>query len=360
MQAKKFLVRHVGNMGDMVFLVPPALDMLKKKFPGCHITFVTAWGFKNRKRRFPYFRKQDNWGERNQSGFCIALMLADSRIDQLVHFSTTQLSLTGEICREGNKSFPTWSEKHYEEQKKSGTYDDVFELDVGLSQETNPMDTIYEVLGMKGETYSNYKLYPSKEDMAVAREVMKDAVTPRIVLLESLDGVTARNWDPMKVQQLTAAIKKTYGVEPLWFGSKHIPTYQGRPLTLMENIATLSYCDVGIGVLSGPLHFAAAVGLPTLTLYADHPVNRAAPAYFLNEYISDEQKQHRTLLAPTNYNDIRILKEGSTLAGLTPYEQKVQEFVSWHAPGKQATKSCLAVLTVDEVMSVLTDMLSPA
>ncbi|MEX1112085.1 MAG: glycosyltransferase family 9 protein [Candidatus Andersenbacteria bacterium] len=352
---KKFLVRHIGNMGDMVFFIPPVLETLKKKHPDCHVTLVTAWGYKVNKRKFPSFTKQAYWGERNQSGFSIALMMHDPHIDQLIHWHDTSLSIEGTICVEEGKSFPTWSRKYYEEQKESGEYDGVYELDIGIGHHDNPMDRMYEVVDMSGETYSNYKLYLTDEDKAVAEAVIEQYERPRVVLLEGLEGTTTRGWDPGKIQALEAAIEKKYGAPPIWFGGKYTPVYNGRALTLRENIATLMFCDVAIGVLSGPLHFAAAVGCPTITLYGDMYLHRTAPAYFLNEYISDSKKYHRTIVGPTNWNKLKMLKDDTTFINLTPAEQKVQGYKGWQNPGKQSTKSCLSVITADEVMAVLNE-----
>lgn len=354
---KKFLVRHIGNMGDMVFFVPPVLETLKKKYPDCHITFVTAWGFKVNKRKFPLFSKKAYWGERNQSGFSIALMMHDPNIDQLVHWHDTALSLEGAICVEEGTSFPTWNAEYYEQQKASGEYDGVYELDIGIGHHDNPMERMYEVVGLPEETYSNYKLYLTEEDKAVGKAVMEAYPQPRIVLLEGLEGTTTRGWDPGKIPALEAAIEKGYGTKPIWFGGKYTPAYEGRPLTLRENIATLLYCDVAIGVLSGPLHFAAAVGCPTITLYGDMYLHRTAPAYFLNEYITDPGKHHRTIVGPTNWNNLKMLKDDTTFINLTPVEQKVQGYEGWQRPGRQATKSCLAVITADEIIAVLSEVL---
>ena len=96
------------------------------------------------------------------------------------------------------------------------------------------------------------------------------------------------------------------------------------------------YCDAAIGVLSGPLHFAAAVGLPVLTLICDQPLHRADPAYFLNAYIQEDSKKHRTLLGPTG-SKYGFLKEGSTQISLTPAEWHNQGYVDWNIPGKQAS-----------------------
>jgi ADP-heptose:LPS heptosyltransferase len=345
---KKFLLRHLGNMGDLVFFVPPVLETLKKTYPNCHITFVTAWGYKNSKGR---------WGERNQDGFSLHLLMTNPHIDELIHYHDTQLSPEGSLCFEDGQRFPTWNKPYYEQQKNSGDYSAVYELDFGLGYEDNPLQKMYDKIGLPQETYSHYQLYLTEKDLAVAAEVMAAAPHPRIVLLEGLEGTTTRGWDPEKIPALAKEIEKTFGVTPVWFGSKYPHYYQGRTLTLRENIATLTFCDVALGVLSGPLHFAAAVGLPTLTLYCDQPLHRTAPAYFLNKYITNPAKHHRTLLGPA-CPPYQLLKSTRPSANLTPAEIKTQNFRDWQHPGRQSTKSCLAVITVDEVMTVLQNMVN--
>lgn len=340
----KILVKHVGNMGDFVFFIPPVLETLKKKYPDSHITLVTAWGFKDKKGR---------WGKRNQSGFCIHLAMTDPHIDQLIHYHDTLTDLESTTCKEDGRSFPTWSQKYYEDQKQQ--FDEVYELDFGIKPDDNPIQRMYQALNMPNEIFSNYKIYLTDEDKAIANATIKDADHPRIVLLESLAGETTRSWDPQKAKELEQAIKHKYGVPPIWFGGRYTPDYQGKPLTLRQNIAQLTYFDVGIGVLSGPLHFAAAVGLPTLTLYADQPIERGAPAYFLNSYISDPLKHHRTLLGPSD-TPMQSLKPTKPTS-LTPNELRKQHFHDWNRPGNQSTKSGLAAITVDEVMSVLQEMI---
>lgn len=344
---KRFLVRHVGNMGDMIFFIPPVLSTLKRLYQDCHITFVTAWGFKDQRGR---------WGKRNQGGFCLHLMMTNPHIDQLVHYHDQRLALDKSICHEDGERHATWSEGYYREQKQSGNFDQVFELDFGIGHSENPLTRMYEAIGHPQEDFSHYQIYFKSQDRAVAEYVMKDLPQPRIVLLEGLDGTTTRGWDPGKVSRLVKVIRETYGVAPIWFGSQHAREFEGRELTLRENIATLTFCDVAIGVLSGPLHFAAAAGLPTLTLYADHPLQRAAPAYFLNRYVTSPRRHHRTLLGPAAV-PFRLLKNDSPSANLTPAEAATQGNRGWQRPGRQATKTGLAVLTVDEILTVIQDML---
>lgn len=336
-------------MGDMVFFIPPVLETLKRRDPSCHVTFVTGWGFKDRR---------GNWGKRNMGGFSIHLMQTNPHIDQLVHWHDTRLSLKGDLCQEDGQRIPTWNAMYYEQQKKSGNFDHVVELDFGIRLDDNPLQRMFAALDLSDENFSNYKLYLTARDRAVGEEVMRGYPRPRIVLLEGLESETTRGWDPDKIPVLMSCIREAYGFSPIWFGGKYVSEYQGRPLTLRENIATLVHADVTIGVPSGPLHFAAAVGVPTLTLYGDQPLHRAAPAYFLNPYIKERERQHHTLLGPTS-SSLSFLKNDTPSANLTPIEASTQHSINWLRPGRQSTKTCVAALTVDEVMTVLQTMLAP-
>ena len=353
----RFLIRHLGNMGDMVFFIPPILETLKKKYPNCHITFVTTWGFKEKTYSlFPYPRVTEKWGNRNQSGFCIALMRENKNVDSLIHWHDTALSLDGSICQENGRRIPTWNKSYYEKQKKEGGYTNVFELDFGIGWEENPMQALYAYMGMPEEDYSNYTLDISEEDKEIAKALTDKWESPRIMLLEGLEGKTTRGWDPGKIKELENAIEKKYGVRPRWFGGRHAPYYKGKQLSITQNIATLAFCDVGIGVLSGPIHFAGAMRLPTITLYGDQPLHRAAPAYFLNPYIKNPKKLHRTILGASP-STISFLKHDKPSANLTPKEKKTQGNTSWQNPGRQSTKSALSVITTEEIMRVMEDIL---
>ncbi len=343
---KKFLVKHVGNMGDLVILAPPVLDTIKTQYPSSHLTFVTPWGYKNR---------AGQWGKRNQGGHGIHLMMTNPRIDQLIHYHSTATSLTADICREDGQSFPTWSDKYFHQQVESGDYDQVINIDIGLTPTDHPVQKIYRAHKISSSIF-NYQIYLTSHDLDIARQVIENAPHPRIVLLESLSGPAARSWDPAKVTQLESAITEEYGTQPIWFGAGFVNHFQGRPLTLRENIATLTFCDVGIGVLSGPLHFAAAVGLPTLTLYSDQPLHRAAPSYVQNALISNPHHKHRNILGPTPAT-MYAQKYPHQVPNLTPAETAAQKFTNWMSPGRQSTKGTLAAITVDEVLTVLHDML---
>jgi hypothetical protein len=344
-QPKKILLKHVGNMGDHLFLVGPALEVLSQQYPQTEITLVTAWGYKDHK---------GHWGERNQDGFCISLMQENPHIDHLVHWHDKILSLEGEICHEGGKSYPTWNKKHYESVKKD--YDLVAELDFGLGIFDNPVEKVFEQLGLKNIVNGNYPFYGSENDWKVGKSVAEQFPGPRIVFLESINGQTMRGWDPEKTIQLENKIKTDLGITPIWFGAKYPKTFDGRGLTLRENIAFAGSCDIGIGVMSGPLHFAAAAGLQTICLYGGQPLHRAAPSFFLNPHISDPKKYHITIDGPT-CNVPCFLKREKPCKNLSPTEAKSAKFRSWQEPGRQSDKSCVATIAVDLVFAELVSAL---
>jgi len=344
----RYLIKHVGNMGDAVFFIPPILAGLKQQDPKCHITFVTAWGYKD---------ARGHWGRRGMGGYSIHLFMTNPNIDQLIHWHSTKSSLDSKICIEDGQSFPTWSADHYVRQKKTGAFDRVIELDIGIGIDDNPMIKLFKIAGLPPTTPTNYQIYLTDSDREVAKILMTDRKHPRIALLEGLAGESTRGWDPNKIDQLVSAIMATYGVNPFWFGAKHVMYVEGRPATLRENIATLELTDVGIGVLSGPLHFAAGIGLPTISLYCDQPIHRAAPAFFLNPTIKFAAAKHRTILGPS-HQPYQFLKYDQRIPSLTDIEEAAQQFKFWTHPGRQSTKSCLSVITVDEIMTVLQDVIS--
>lgn len=325
-------------MGDHLFLVGPLLETLSKKYPEAEITLIAAWGYKDTKGK---------WGERNQDGFCISLMKENPHIHQLVHYHDTKLSLDGNICVEEGKHFPTWNKKYYEQEKVS--YDLVAEVDFGLGIFDNPVKKVYESIGLN-ENYTNYPFYGSTSDWKIGTEVARQFPRPRVVFLEGLDGESMRGWDPEKTRLLEKRFKEELGIKPIWFGAKYPKEFEGRKLTLRENIAFAGSCDLAIGVMSGPMHFAAAAGVQTICLYGGQPLHRAAPSYFLNAYIEDPKKFHLTIEGPTCDKPC-FLKREKPCKNLSKIERENSGFKNWQKPGNQFNKSCVAVIPVETVFA---------
>lgn len=342
---QRILLKHVGNMGDHLFLVGPLLEVLARRYPNAEITLVAAWGYKDARGR---------WGERNQDGYCIALMKENPHINQLIHWHDRTRSLDGDICIEEGKRFPTWDAAWYEKEKQK--YDLVLELDFGLTVFDNPLARVYEKAGFPEETYGYYPFYGSVSDREVGRATAEAFSRPRLLFLEGIDGESMRGWDPAKVQDLTKLLRQAAGIEPIWFGARYPKTYQGRPLTLRENIAFAGSCDLAVGVMGGPLHFAAAAGVPTICLYGGQPFHRAAPSYFLNPHIADPTKHHITIEGPT-CDEPCFLKREIPCKNLTTEAARSSGFRNWQHPGRQHDKSCVATIPVETVLATIMENL---
>ncbi|TSC72500.1 MAG: hypothetical protein G01um101438_584 [Parcubacteria group bacterium Gr01-1014_38] len=340
----RILLKHVGNLGDHLFLVGALLEGVARVWPHATVTLVTAWGYKDR---------QGRWGKRNQDGYGIALMKENPHVDHLVHWSDALCSPEGRICVEEGKRFPTWNRAYFEHVKP--TYDIVAELEFGLQIEENPLERIAAAAGLPYVSIGPYPFYGSPQDGDVGRQVADRFPRPRVVFLEGLNSTTMRGWDPRKVTALAQRFRDV-GVTPLWWGASFTPLFRGRKLTLRENIALLGQCDLAIGVLGAPMHFAAAAGVQTLCLYGAQFYARAAPGFFFNQTIPDSRRHHSTVFGPT-CDEPCALKRVLPCKNLTGEARITTGFRSWQAPGRQHDKSCIATIAAETVFATAAEAL---
>lgn len=338
---RHILLKHVGNLGDHVFLVGALLEGLAKVWPSAEVTLVTAWGYKDRRGR---------WGKRNQDGYCIALMKENPHIDRLVHWSDFGPSLDGRICEEEGRRFPTWNRAHFDLRR--GDYDLVAELEFGLAVEDNPLERMAAAVGIPDAPLGPYPFYGTPEDWTVGNAVAKRLPRPRVVFLEGFDGTTMRGWDPEKVRALKDRFVTELGIVPFWWGARFAPLYQGRRLTLRENIALLGCYDLAIGVLGATMHFAAAAGTQTICLYGAQSYARAAPGFSF----SQERPRHVTIFGPT-CDEPCLLKREIPCKNLHGDDRVTTGFESWQRPGRQSDKSCVAAIPVETVFTAAAEAL---
>lgn len=342
---RRILLKHVGNMGDHLFLVGALLEGIARSWPGAAVTLVTAWGYKNRR---------GSWGKRNQDGYCVALMKENPHIGHLVHWSDRGRSPDARICREEGRAFPTWNREHFDAVRHD--YDVAAELEFGLQAEENPLERITAAVGLPHLAVGPYPFYGTATDWQVGRAVAERYPSPRVVLLDGLAGRTMRGWDPAKAAALAARFRGELAIEPIWWGSPFTPLFRGRKLTLRENIAFLGSCDLAIGVMGAPLHFAAAAGVPTICLFGAQAYRRVAPAHFLNAHIADPARHHVTIFGPT-CDEPCLLKRTIPCKNLHQNDRLTTGFQSWQKPGRQADKSCVAAIPVATVFAAAVECL---
>lgn len=343
---RRILLKHVGNLGDHLFLVGALLEGIANAWPDAEVTLATAWGYKDHR---------GHWGKRNQDGYCIALMKENPHIDHLVHWSDFACALDGRICVEEGRRLPTWNRSLFDLRR--GDYDLAVELEFGLEIEDNPLERMAAAVGLPDVPLGPYPFYGTPEDWAVGKTVAERFPRPRVALLEGLDGTTMRGWDPQKARLLEERLAGNLGVPPLPWGGRFVPLHRGRPLTLRENIAFLGHCNLAIGVLGAPLHFAAAAGIPTICLYGAQPYARAAPGFFLNAAIADPSRRHATIFGPT-CDEPCLLKRTIPCKNLRGGDRTTTGFENWQRPGRQSDKSCLAVIPVETVFAAAVNTLA--
>lgn len=340
MTPRQILLKHVGNMGDHLFLVGALLEGVGRAWPDAAVTLVTAWGYKD---------ERGHWGKRNQDGYCISLMKENPYVHQLVHWSDFGPSLNARICHEEEMTFPTWDRDHFERVR--ARYDVVAELEIGLTSEENPLERMSTTVGLPDLRLGPYPFYGTARDWDVGCAVAATYPRPRVVLLEGLNSPTMRGWDPFKTSLLETRLR-AHGIPPIWWGAAFTPLYRGRRLTLRENIAFLGSCDLAVGVLGAPMHFAAAAGTKTICLYGAQAYGRAAPAFAFNPFRDDPRSHHVTIFGPT-CDEPCLLKRTIPCKNLRGERRTTTGFLDWQRPGRQEDKSCLAEIPVDTVFAAV-------
>ncbi len=125
------------------------------------------------------------------------------------------------------------------------------------------------------------RVYLSPEEIADAgKRWPKNPSRPRIAIARSSARWFSRQWDEARWGELIAAFETSYDAEVLILGKDEIPLPWGINLvdqtSLRQAALLLSQCDLLVGVDSGLVHLALAVGTSTVGLYG--PLN---PSYLI-------------------------------------------------------------------------------
>lgn len=354
----RILIKHVGGMGDFVILVPPLIAIMRERYPGARIAVLTAWSLTYVKRwrlggRFGVRRPRVRlYGDRAQGGYCISLINAHPDVHEVIHWHDERSAPEGGICTEDGRSIPTWNRRDFE--ARSLGYDLVLDVDaVGLGYEGNPIDRVLVAHGQAPSGFTDYRLPLSDADHAKVAPFVATLPRPTILIAEGIEKREFRGWDPTKLDALRRELRSRYGTEPIAWGASPLPGVTV-PLSLREQAAFAAACDLSVGVLSGPQHLAAAVGTPTVTLYGMHRPERAEIACHLNPYIGDPTRRHRTVAYPgCQYCGPKPSKP-------CPVAPPNPSWVDWQQPGEQRIKSCIAMISLEAVLSSVDEALCGA
>lgn len=135
-------------------------------------------------------------------------------------------------------------------------------------------------LGVTNSFSKPPKVYLTSFEVSQSNESLRDLTRPRVVVHPG--NIYARNWPPERYFALAKELR-THGFNVILTGSEQerktfsgphetqllsagIMNLMGR-LNLREFMAVISQCDLVVSGSTGPMHLAAAFGVPTVSLF---------------------------------------------------------------------------------------------
>jgi ADP-heptose:LPS heptosyltransferase len=236
----------------------PIAEALKKKYPGCHITFAVNKQYSEIVEGNPF-------------------------IDDIY------------VCKNYEQSKTNHSQ-HYEAITKEllelNRWDNVFQLNC-LNMGFDFSRTEYHLAELYADmaNVSVIDLSPvisiNGSDFKIVDSFLKKNCkkNKKTILIHTRAGWDLKNWDPKKFQALADQLSKEYNVIQVGskndFLLKNVPKFLGDPLKPL--VAIIKRADLLIGLDSGPMHIASAVDTPMIALFGSTSPPRSGPLW--NSYI---------------------------------------------------------------------------
>lgn len=148
-------------------------------------------------------------------------------------------------------------------------------------------------LSAAGLSRKNYpiRIYLEEKDKILAKEYL-EALDLKFDKTIAIQDDFGRKWNEKKFEKLKLALGDKYN---LVYIGRHM-FHANRKLNFREASAVISNCDLYVGGISGTMHAAVAVGVPTIATPNVFPAGWDMPEYSQNEFIIDEMKKHKTVL----------------------------------------------------------------
>ncbi|MEC9373246.1 MAG: hypothetical protein VYC34_05350 [Planctomycetota bacterium] len=251
----RILIRHDNHLGDVILSQGILPERLKRQlFPNAHIAFMTTGAAVSRHGSAT-------------TGWCLDLIAANPFID---------------------------------ERLPIGASTDGFDLIYRITDSGDLEDHVFDHHALRvelppGVTNARVHLWPG--DLAIADELLDGVRRPVIALNMGLIQPRFRGWGAEKTAALGDRLESDLGAAVIWIGWNDFhryrrPTHNGAPLSVREQAALLSRCDLHIATQGGGANLSAAVGCQTLSLSGCHPPQREGVAFFTNRYVEDPSRRH--------------------------------------------------------------------
>lgn len=279
---QRILVTRTDRIGDLV-LTTPVFEALRKKFPDAHLACLAFLENREIVEGNPYLDEvilYDKKGsERGWLGnFIFARRLARKRFDVVIHLHPTNRMhgvswLAGIPIRIGYRKKNAWTLTHSMEDRKSE----------GLKHESEYNFDLLKLMGIEPpEKMKPY--FPLKEKDKISldfflRNLGLNGKT--YAVLNPSASCPSKIWHAERFARLADRLQEKLGLRILLIGSQRdkplsekLRRYAAQPvidLTGKLSLGMLGWLLKGSSILvsndSGPVHIAAAVGTPTVSIF---------------------------------------------------------------------------------------------
>ena len=241
---KRILVYHPRMFGDII-IGTAAAKALKEKYPECHITYIT--GCKALTETNPYINKsfEINLPKRLETLFFNLVKVFYSKSYFLLHWLP----------------------------------------------EDNIVQSLMSSAGLKRKNYP-LKLYIEDNDNLIAECYLKNLnfVHKNTIAMQADFG---RKWNDKEFERLKLMLNKKYNLVLIGEGM----LAQEKKLNFREAAAVIAKCDLYVGGISGTMHAAVAVGVPTISTPNVFNAEWDMPEFTQNEFVENPLKRHITVVA---------------------------------------------------------------
>lgn len=331
----RILIVKLSAVGDIVHTLP-ALNALRQAFPHAHIGWAMQPIAANLLEGHPQINElillprklRIGWRELrniaaqlkgNTGGWDVAIDfqgLTKSGAVAWLSGAPQRIGLGNEWSREANRLFMT--------SRVSPAATEVIRMNIGL----------LEPLGIAPDSQATAVLHVTEADRQkiATWEKQQGVVGERFLFLDPFAGWPTKLWEPEKWVEVAGTAFHRFGMRPLIFHgpgeAEHAHALAQEiapearavvapPTTLREYVALLQgHARAMVAADTGPMHIAAAAGVPVAGLFGPSDSKRNAPAFRGTRF--ELLQDFSQPCAGTNVRACRFHPQGKCMSSLTP------------------------------------------
>jgi len=288
-QVKKILVLEQGTLGDVIHLTPFLLN-LRRRFPNAHIAVLGRPGLKNLLEvqnlsnelipiNLPWTNWLPRWKAYNPFSLLVLKFLRDALRLRQRQFDLAFVSGLGDI--RGNIALYLVGARRRVAYGFGGggvLLTDAVEPDLSRMHRPQLSLRLLEQIGIPMIPWRQL-LCLAPEDAEFGREFLaRNGIQEGdlVVGIHPGAGAPVKEWGEDRFGELAGKIVKQFGAKAIWFSDPgqpptklngHNKSVIRATLPLRQFLGVVSCCDAFVGNDSGPMHMAAGLGVPVVTIF---------------------------------------------------------------------------------------------